>query len=146
MEDTPNVTISRETFDNLINASVALVNQLRQKEADKTAIITPEEAEFANAFFSYSKETLKVVNERYGDAIEASDKHRVTAGEYAEMYNVPIANLTDMKRRLEVDLIDHEYRLSRLDSKRIETEIECDRTAARIAELEAEIERRGERG
>ncbi len=145
MEDTPNVTISQESYDNLINASVALVNQLRQKEADKTAVITPEEAEFANAFFSYSKETLKVVNERYGDVIEAADKHKVSAAEYAEMYKVPIANLTDMKRRLEVDLIDHEYRLSRLESKRIETEIERDRTAARIAELEAEIERRGGR-
>ncbi|APP17874.1 hypothetical protein ABH16_04695 [Bacillus altitudinis] len=62
------------------------------------------------------------------------------------MYSVPLANLTDMKRRLEVDLIDHEYRLSRLESKRIETEIERDRTAARIAELDAEIERRGGRG
>ncbi|WIG31213.1 hypothetical protein QPL77_14645 [Bacillus pumilus] len=146
MEDTPNVTISQESYDNLINASVALVNQLRQKEADKAAVITPEEAEFANAFFSYSKETIEAVKERYGDDIKADEKRKVSAVEYAEMYSVPLANLADMKRRLEVDLIDHEYRLSRLDSKRIETEIERDRTAARIAELEAEIERRGERG
>lgn len=135
MEDTPNVTISQESYDNMINASVALVSQLRQKEADKTAVVTPEEAEFANAFFSYSKET-----------IEAAENRKVSAVEYAEMYSVPLANLTDMKRRLEVDLIDHDYRLSRLESKRIETEIERDRTAARIAELEAEIERRGGRG
>ncbi|MFW0909660.1 hypothetical protein [Bacillus altitudinis] len=146
MEDTPNVTISQESYDNLINASVALVNQLRQKEADKTAAVTPEEAEFANAFFSYSKETIEAVKERYGDDIKAAEKRKVSAVEYAEMYSVPLANLADMRRRLEVDLIDHEYRLSRLESKRIETEIERDRTAARIAELEAEIERRGGRG
>ncbi|MCY7711268.1 hypothetical protein P4T38_10750 [Bacillus safensis] len=146
MEDTPNVTISQESYDNLINASAALVNQLRQKEADKTAVITPEEAEFANAFFSYSKEMIEAVKGRYGDDIKAAEKRKVSAVEYAEMYSVPLANLTDMKRRLEVDLIDHEYRLSRLDSKRIETEIERDRTAARIAELETEIERRGGRG
>lgn len=146
MEDTPNVTISQESYDNLINASVALVNQLRQKEADKAAVITPEEAEFANAFFSYSKETIEAVKERYGDNIKAAEKRKVSAIEYAEMYSVPLANLADMKRRLEVDLIDHDYRLSRLESKRIETEIERDRTAARIAELNAEIERRGGRG
>lgn len=35
MEDTPNVTISQESYDNLINASVALVNQLRQKKRTK---------------------------------------------------------------------------------------------------------------
>ncbi|WP_303985897.1 hypothetical protein [Niallia circulans] len=50
-----------------------------------------------------------------------------------------------MKRRLESDLCDHEYALSRLELKRVETEIERDRTAARIAELETEIERRGGR-
>ncbi|WP_226568181.1 hypothetical protein [Bacillus stratosphericus] len=116
---------------------------MREKEADKTAIITPVEAEFANAFFSYSKETIDAVKERYGDDIKAAEKRKVSAVEYAEMYSVPLTNLHDMKRRLELDLIDHEYRLSRLGSKRIETEIERNRTAARIAELEAEIERRG---
>lgn len=66
--------------------------------------------------------------------------------EYGDIFVAPIANLLDMKRRLELDLGDHEYALSRLELKRVETEIERDRTAARIAELEAEIERRGGRG
>lgn len=66
--------------------------------------------------------------------------------EYGDIFVAPIANLLDMKRRLESDLGDHEYTLSRLELKRVETEIERDRTAARIAELEAEIERRGGRG
>ncbi|HBU90248.1 hypothetical protein C2W58_01924 [Bacillus pumilus] len=65
--------------------------------------------------------------------------------EYGDIFVAPIANLLDMKRRLESDLGDHEYALSRLELKRVETEIERDRTAARIAELEAEIERRGGR-
>ncbi|WP_350303592.1 hypothetical protein [Bacillus pumilus] len=66
--------------------------------------------------------------------------------EYGDIFVAPIANLLDMKRRLESDLGDHNYALSRLELKRTETEIERDQTAARIAELEAEIERRGERG
>ncbi|MGF0002870.1 hypothetical protein ACQRCG_05030 [Bacillus altitudinis] len=66
--------------------------------------------------------------------------------EYGDIFVAPTANLLDMKRRLESDLGDHNYALMRLELKRTETEIERDRTAARIAELEAEIERRGERG
>ncbi|WP_144666689.1 hypothetical protein [Bacillus altitudinis] len=66
--------------------------------------------------------------------------------EYGDIFVAPISNLLDMKRRLESDLGDHNYALMRLELKRTETEIERDRTAARIAELEAEIERRGERG
>ncbi|WP_431805518.1 hypothetical protein [Bacillus pumilus] len=66
--------------------------------------------------------------------------------EYGDIFVAPIANLLDMKRRLESDLGDHEYALSRLELKRVETEIERGRTAARIAELNAEIERRGGRG
>ncbi|MBD3861395.1 hypothetical protein IEE86_16845 [Bacillus sp. 28A-2] len=66
--------------------------------------------------------------------------------EYGDIFVAPIANLLDMKRRLESDLGDHNYALMRLELKRTEMEIERDRTAARIAELEAEIERRGERG
>ncbi len=66
--------------------------------------------------------------------------------EYGDIFVAPLANLLDMKRRLEADLADHEYCLSRLELKRAETEIERNRTVARIAELEAEIERRGERG
>ncbi|MFF2413500.1 hypothetical protein [Bacillus safensis] len=66
--------------------------------------------------------------------------------EYGDIFVAPIANLLDMKRRLESDLGDHEYALNRLELKRVETEIERDRTAARIEELAAEIERRGGRG
>ncbi|MHC2451250.1 hypothetical protein ACUXP3_001851 [Bacillus altitudinis] len=66
--------------------------------------------------------------------------------EYGDIFVAPIANLLDMKRRLESDLGDHNYVLMRLELKRTETEVERDRTAARIAELEAEIDRRGGRG
>lgn len=64
MEDHPSLIIKQEIFDKFINSAVALFKQIEAKQGDKTAIITQEEADFANAFLEYAKELTNAIEKQ----------------------------------------------------------------------------------
>ncbi|WP_162533081.1 hypothetical protein [Bacillus amyloliquefaciens] len=69
MEDTPDMTVTQEVFDALINSSVALTKQIQAKQGRENEIITQEEADFVNAFLVYAKVLADTLHERYKDEL-----------------------------------------------------------------------------
>lgn len=64
MEEHPSMIIKRELFDRLIETQIALFKQIEEKQRIKGAVITQEEADFANTFLEYAKELTGVIEEQ----------------------------------------------------------------------------------
>lgn len=60
----PSVIIDQTVFDTLFNSSVSLYKQIQAKRELPEAIITHEEANFANAFLVYCMDLQKTLHEQ----------------------------------------------------------------------------------
>ncbi|MED1742054.1 hypothetical protein P4U97_21590 [Bacillus swezeyi] len=70
MEEHRNMMIlKQEVFDSFIYSAVALTRQIQAKQRKEGEVITPEEAEFVNAFLVYAKELADTLHERYEDEL-----------------------------------------------------------------------------
>jgi hypothetical protein len=56
-----NLVVGSKSYNDMINASIALVKSIKEKQHDDAATITQEEADFANAFICYTNEILDVI-------------------------------------------------------------------------------------
>lgn len=64
MTEHPSMVVKQEIFDELIETQIALFEQIEAKQRVEGAIITQEEANFANAFLKYANELTCVIEKQ----------------------------------------------------------------------------------
>lgn len=61
MENVPSLIVNTKIYNHMIDAAIALVKKIQEKQGFEGETITQEEADFANAFLEYANELVKVI-------------------------------------------------------------------------------------